>query len=224
MKKSLFGANVSAILIPSVYFLLSILLFVFGARTGIKRISEQRNALNEARKSQAVLEQKESLLKQIETEISSQVDVLANVLPEGNPALIMISQVKNLAAVSGITITMFKTGAQTDTGAVSFVNLSFDAEGELVSLISFLNTMKILAPLSTIEKVKINQQAGAASANISARIYFAEYPTKLPSLTEAVNELSAEEQGLLDTLSGLTLPVFTTLSPQGPSIRESPFN
>lgn len=224
MKKSLFGANVSMVLTPSIYFLLSILLFVLALRTGVGRISEQRNALSQARKTQVVLEQKESLLRQIETEVSSQVDVLANVLPEKNPALIMISQVKNLAAVSGITITTFKTGAQTEAGAVSFVNLSFDAESDLLSLISFLNTLKTLAPLSTIEKARINQQGGATSANISVRIYFAGYPSKLPNLTEAANDLSAEEKDLLGTLSGLTLPAFSTLTPQGPSIRESPFN
>lgn len=224
MKKGLFGAQVSAILVPSIYLLVSILLFVFGVRTGVGRISEQRSSLNEARKTQVVLQQKESLLREIETEISSQVDVLANIFPEKNPALIMISQIKNLAAVSGVTISTFKIGAQNDAGSVSFVDVSFDVDGGLVSVISFLNTTKTMAPLSTIEKAKINQQGGIASANITTRVYFAGYPTKLPSLTEAVNELTGEEKGLLDTLSGLTLPVFSTLTPQEPTVRESPFN
>lgn len=224
MKKGLFGANVSAILVPSVYLLVSIILFVFGLRTGIAKISEQNSTLNEARKAQEVLQQKESLLRQIETEVSSQVDVLANVVPEKNPALIMISQLKNLAAVSGITITTFKIGAQNDAGVVSFVNLSYDADGDLVSVISLLNTIKTLAPISTIDTVKINQQGGVASANVRIRVYFAGYPTKLPSLTEPVNELTSEEETLLETLSGLSLPIFTTLTPQEPTIRESPFN
>jgi Tfp pilus assembly protein PilO len=224
MKKGLFTANVSAILIPSVYFLVSIILFVFGARTGIAKISEQSSTLNEARKTQGVLQQKERLLRQIETEVSSQVDVLANVVPEKNPALIMISQLKNLALVSGVTITTFKIGAQNDAGMVSFVDLSYDADGALTSIIPFLNTVKTLAPISTIDTAKINQQAGAASANVRIRVYFAGYPTKLPSLTEVVNELTDEEEGLLDTLSGLTLPVFSTLNPQEPTVRENPFN
>lgn len=224
MKKGLFGANVSAILIPSVYLLVSIILFVFGAKMGIAKISEQSGTLNEARKTQGVLAQKENLLRQIETEISSQVDVLANVVPEKNPALIMISQLKNLALVSGVTITTFKIGAQNDAGVVSFVDVSYDADGALTSVIPFLNTVKTLAPISTIETAKINQQGGLASANVRIRVYFADYPTKLPSLTEAVNELTDEEKGLLDTLSGLTLPTFTTLTPQEPAVRESPFN
>jgi len=224
MKKGLFTANVSAILIPSVYFLVSIILFIFGLRTGIAKISEQSSTLNEARKTQGVLQQKESLLRQIETEVSSQVDVLANVVPEKNPALIMISQIKNLALVSGVTITTFKIGAQNDAGMVSFVDLSYDADGALTSIIPFLNTVKTLAPISTIDTAKINQQGGVASANVRIRVYFAGYPTKLPSLTEVVNELTDEEEGLLDTLSGLTLPVFSTLNPQEPTVRENPFN
>ena len=224
MKKGLFIAKVSAILIPAVYLLVSIILFVFGAKTGIAKISEQGSTLNETRKTEGVLQQKESLLRQIETEVSSQVDVLANVLPEKNPALIMISQLKNLALVSGVTITTFKIGAQNDAGTVSFVDLTYDADGDLVSVISFLNTIKTLAPISTIDTAKINQHGGIASANVRIRVYFAGYPTKLPSLTEAVNALTDEEGGLLDTLSGLTLPVFTTLLPQEPTVRESPFN
>lgn len=224
MKKDLLGASVSAIAVPAVYLLVSIILFVFGAKTGIAKISEQRDSLAEAKKTQAVLEQKESLLRQIETEVSSQVEVLANVLPEKNPALTMISQIKNLAAVSGITITSFKIGAVNDTGSVSFADVSYDADGDSVSVIAFLNTIKTLAPLSTIDTAKINQQAGAASANVRIRVYFAGYPTKLPSLTEAVNELTGEEEGLLDNLSGLSLPTFTTLTPQEPTVRESPFN
>lgn len=224
MKKDLFGASVSAIAVPAVYLLVSIILFVFGAKTGIAKISEQRDSLAEAKRNQAVLEQKESLLRQIETEVNSQVEVLANVLPEKNPALTMISQIKNLAAVSGITITSFKIGAVNDTGSVSFADVSYDADGDSVSVIAFLNTIKTLAPLSTIDTAKINQQAGAASANVRIRVYFAGYPTKLPSLTEAVGELTGEEEGLFETLSGLSLPVFTTLSPQEPTVRESPFN
>ena len=81
MKKGLFGASVSAILIPSVYLLVSIILFVFGARTGIAKISEQSSALNDAKKTQGVLQQKESLLRQIETEVNSQVDILAMLSP-----------------------------------------------------------------------------------------------------------------------------------------------
>lgn len=224
MKKGLFGASVSAIAVPAVYLLVSIILFVFGAKTGIAKISEQGRTLNDAKKTQGVLAQKESLLRQIETEVSSQVDVLANVVPEKNPALTMVSQIKNLAVLSGITITTFKIGAAKDAGSVSFVDVSYDADGDLVLLISFLNTIKTLAPLSTIDTAKINQQGGVASANVRIRVYFAGYPTKLPSLTEAVNELTSEEEGLLDTLSGLTLPVFTTLTPQAPTVRESPFN
>ncbi|MEK7112246.1 MAG: type 4a pilus biogenesis protein PilO [Patescibacteria group bacterium] len=224
MKKGLFPANVSAILIPSAYLAVSILLFVFTAKTGIAKISEQRKGLSEARKIQGVLQQKENILRQIETEVPLQVDILANVLPEKNPALTMISQIKNLAAVSETTITTFKIGAQNDSGDLSFVDLNFDIDGGLTEVLSFMNSIKALAPLSTIDKAKINQAGGIASANVTIKIYFAGYPTKLPSLTEAVSDLSEEEKGLLVTFSGLTLPTFTTLTPQEPVSRESPFD
>ena len=224
MKKGLFPTNVSAIVIPSVYLAVSILLFVFAAKTGIAKISEQRKGLSEARKTQGILQQKENILRQIEAAVPLQVDILANVLPEKNPALIMISQIKNLAAVSGTTITTFKIGAQNDSGDISFVDLNFDLEGGLREIVSFMNSIKALAPLSTINKAKINQAGGIASANVTIKVYFAGYPTKLPSLTEAASDLTEEEKSLLGTFSTLTLPTFTTLTPQEPVSRENPFD
>lgn len=224
MKKSRFSASVMAIAVPLGYLLAALLISLFGLKTGIGKLGEQSRVLSGAKKTQSTLQQKESLLRQMQTEVSGQIDILANVIPEKNPALTMITQLKNLALTSGITLTSFKIGSQNDSGAVSFVDLSFDVEGGVSSLVTFLNSLKTLAPLSAIDKAKMNQLGGIASVNVSLRVYFAAYPQKLPSLTEAINGLTPEETDLLGSLSALTLPTFTTLSPQAPSLRENPFD
>jgi Tfp pilus assembly protein PilO len=224
MKKNKLSASITAIAVPLAYLLAALLISLFGLKTGLGKLGEQSKILSAAKKTQSTLQQKESLLRQRETQISSEIDILANVIPEKNPALTMITQLKNLAITNSIILTSFKIGSQNDSGAVSFVDLNFDAEGAVSSLINFLSSLKNLAPLSAIDKAKLNQLGGIGAVNVSIRVYFAPYPTKLPSLTEAINDLTDEEKDLLDTLSGLTLPTFTTLTPQEPSIRENPFN
>ena len=224
MKKNKVSASITAIAVPLGYLLAALLISLFGLKTGLGRLGEQSRVLSEAKKTQSILQQKESLLRQREAEVSSQIDILANVIPEKNPALTMITQLKNLALVNAVFLTSFKIGSQNDSGAVSFVDLNFDAEGGVSSLVTFLSSLKGLAPLSAIDKAKLNQLGGTGAVNVSTRVYFAPYPQKLPSLTEAINDLTDEEKSLLDSLSSLTLPTFTTLTPQEPSIRENPFN
>ena len=135
----------------------------------------------------------------------------------------MVSQLKNLAAVSGVILTTIKIGAENTAGSISFADMTFDADGDFNSLIGFLNSLKSLAPLSSIDNADINQLGGFSSANVNLKVYFAAYPTQLPSLTEPVADLNPDEEQLLDTLSGLSLPTFTTLTPQEPLVRQNPF-
>lgn len=223
MKKGLTGAKISAILVPALFLAASLLLLVFGVKAGLGRISEQRSVLSEAQKAQTTLTEKENILRDVQSLVPGHVAILANVLPEKNPGLIMISQLKNLATVSGVTLTTLKIGSENTTANIAFTDLTFDADGEFNSLISFLDSLKTLAPLSSIASADINQLGGFASANVNLKVYFAEYPTRLPSLTEPVADLSPEENKLLETLSGLSLPTFTTLTPQEPLLRENPF-
>ncbi|MFZ5932503.1 MAG: type 4a pilus biogenesis protein PilO [Patescibacteria group bacterium] len=223
-KNSLLSPNLSTLLVPFVYITLSIFLFILALKIGLARITDQRAKIAEGRKTQNILSQKESLLRQVEVDILSFVDASANAIPEKNPALTMLAQIRNIALVNGLTVTSFKIASQAENPSVSSVDVSFGVDGGLTAVVSFLKSLSTLAPLSTVEKAKINQAGSVASANVTVRVYFATYPTKLPSLTEAVYDLTSEERELLDKLTSLTLPTFSRLTPQEPGVRENPFD
>lgn len=223
MKKSFLGPNINAIGFPFLYLAASVLLFSLVMKIGVTKISEQRKTISESTATQGVLQQKESFLREVETEVSDFVDASANAIPEKNPALTMIAQLKNLAVVQGLTLTSFKVGSDSLTSGVSSVEVTFGVDGTTTNVLSFIQALSTAAPISSIEKAKVNTVGGIASANVSLKVYFAEYPTKLPALTEPISTLSAEERTLLDTLSALTLPSFTKLNPQEPGIRGNPF-
>lgn len=209
---------------PLIYTFLAVLLFILAVKVGLDRINDQRQKVLEGRRIENTLVAKEALLREVEVDISGFVDSASSAVPEKNPALVMLSQLKNLALVNGLTLTTFKVASETQAAGLGSVDVSFDIDGTLPATLSFLKSLSTIAPISTIEKVKVNTASQVASSNITIRVYFAEYPAKLPSLTEAVNNLTEEERKLLDMLSGLTQPVFTSLTPQPASGRVTPFN
>lgn len=223
MKKSFLGPNISAIGLPFLYLAASVILFVFALRIGVSKISEQRKTIGEETGTQRVLQQKESFLREVETQVSDFVDASSNAVPEKNPALAMVSQLKNLALIQGLTLTSFKIGSESQTPGTSYVELTFGVDGTTPNVLGFMQSLTTVAPVSTVEKAKINTVGGIASANVSVRVYFAPFPTKLPALTEPLTQLNDEEKSLLDTLSSLSLPAFVKLAPQEPGARANPF-
>ena len=223
MKKSFLGPNVNTIAMPFIYLAASVLLFVFVLRIGVSKISQQRKNIGEETGTQRILQQKESLLREVESDVSGFVDASSNAVPEKSPALAMVSQLKNLALVQGLVLTSFKIGSESQSPGTSYVELTFGVDGTTPNVLGFMQSLTTVAPVSTVEKAKINTSVGVVSANVSLRVYFAPFPTKLPPLTEPLTQLNDEEKSLLDTLSSLSLPAFVKLAPQEPGARANPF-
>lgn len=224
LPKKILPPNIQVFIVPIVLLAVLAVVSIFVARVGFARFSSQRQELETAIKSENILTQKESLLRELEAQAPAYVRTVAAVLPEKNPALTMVSQVKSLSALQGLTLGNFKVASATNRGtALSEVDVSFGVDGPLAQVITFLNSLKTLAPVSTLEKVKINQSAGTTRADITVRVYFATFPTQLPSLTEPARGLTAEEKDMLAKLSVLTLPSFIELVPQPGVVRENPF-
>lgn len=223
MKKSVLGPNIKTLLLPVVYITVATFLFVVISRLGVSEITKQRKSLSDIETTNIILSQKQTLLRAFESNVSDYVSSTANALPEKNSALSMVSQIKNLAALNGTLVSAVKIGAETAQAGTSSVEITFGIDGLMSDLLNFLNSLASVAPISSIQKAKVNSSAGIASADITIRAYSAPYPQRLPSLTEPITDLSNDEKTLLDTLSNLTLPLFTTLEPQQPAVRDSPF-
>ena len=223
MKKSVLGPNIKTLLLPLVYISVAAVLFYILITLGVGEINKQRKSISDIERTNSILNQKQTLLRTLESNVSDYVSSTANALPEKNSALSMVSQIKNMAALNGLFISAVKIGAETAQAGVSAVEITFGIEGSMNDTLNFLNSLSSVAPVSNIQKAKVNSSGGIASADITIRAYSAPYPVRLPSLTEPITDLSNDEKDLLDTLSNLTLPLFTTLEPQQPAVRDNPF-
>jgi Tfp pilus assembly protein PilO len=228
MKKTLteiVSPNIKALVVPIVILLVLIILSVISYKIAFLKLTAQREEFTSAKNAEKVLVNKEAVLSQIQGDVSSYVDAVVLAVPSQNPAIAMISQLKILALNKSVTLSSIKGGSESTTQAsLMSADITLGIEGPSVAIIDYLKAINTLAPLSTLNRVKINQSVGSARAEAVIRTYFSAFPTKLPAMTEPIKELTAEEKEILSKLSQLTVPSFINLTPQTPVMRESPFD
>lgn len=212
-------------LAPSLGLLLFSLALAFLAyRVGLSIISSKRTVLQKLKREETVLLQKQQILQEINDTVAFLSEASVVAVPDKNPVLALISQIKNLAGAREISLENIKVGAETkaDKG-LSKIDLSFDVEGDLVDIIDFMLALKTIAPISIINKSQVNQVGEAARAEIDVLVFWSPFPEKIPSLTEPINKLTDKEQEQLENISSLIPPPFTEMAPAAPFQRANPF-
>src|SRR3990167_3041567 len=222
--KKLLPPAIQVFIVPIILLIVLGILTGLAVRVGFSRIGAQRDDIAAARRDENTLSQKESVLRDVQGTVPTYVNTVAASIPEKNPALSMISQLRALALTNGIILENIKIGSAVPGEGLFNVDITFGLEGTPVQVVSYLNSIKNLAPVSTVEKAKVNQSALGTRADVTVRVYYSAFPQKLPSLTEAVRELTDEERTTLNRLSALSLPAFTDLEAQPAGVRENPFD
>ena len=222
--KSLVPPNIEVMVVPIILITVLIILSILVAKIGISKVNSQREKLTVAQRDETIFKQKQEILQEVQGEVLSLADLSASAVPNKNPALAVISQLKNLASLRSVVLSNLQVGSKSGAEkGMSKVDISFDVDGDFSSVLDFLQDTSKIAPISQIEKIEINQTVGATRANTTMVSFWAPFPKKLPPLTEAAKDLSAEELSLIRSLSELTPPVFLEIAPSVPSARADPF-
>ncbi len=223
-EKSFLPPGAKALLVPVGLFFLAAILLIVVYQIGISRINSQKAKLQKAERNENILNQKQQVLQSIESEVLAYADAVSVAMPDKNSSLTVISQLKSIAEENGVSLNNVEvTNPSKDKNGLSKTILSLEVEGVLVQVLSFLSEMGNFAPLSTIDKADLTQAGGVIRATVDLAVYWAPLPTKLPAISEAVNELSADESALIIEFSNLKQPTFTEVLPDLPSERVDPF-
>ncbi|OGM75916.1 hypothetical protein A2210_00985 [Candidatus Woesebacteria bacterium RIFOXYA1_FULL_40_18] len=223
MKKSLIPPNIQILIYPSIILTaLAILSFVV-INFGLAQISKQSQAVSEAKVNEKILAEKEATLTEVSATVAKEAASVSLALPEENPALAILSQLKLLALSKTIVLSNIKVGVGSQEENLLRVNISFNANGQDINVLDFLSSIKNISPITTIEKIKMSQVSGVLSADTNVRGYWSLLPKTLPKVTEPVTNLSEPERNLLEKVMALTPPSFTQVTPSAPSIRDNPF-
>lgn len=223
MKKDIIPASIRIILTPSLILLALIFLVVAMVKIGLPQIGKQSQALSNAEKNERILAQKEATLRDISGTVLSQAESASVALPEKNPALITLSQLRLLAGNSGVILKNIKVGTGAEEASLFNVGISFDAEGPLSSVLDFLGSVKNISPITSVQRVKMTQIGSLLNAETSLKGYWSPFPKSLPALTEPITSLTSSDKDTLDKILALTPPTFSEVAPGEPTLRENPF-
>lgn len=212
--------------ISYIFLLLGIVfLFIFSLRFAYKEINDLRSKISQAKKDVTVLQQKIDILGEIESDSLFSSDLSLNALPETNPSLVVISQLKKLASDNGVIFSNIKTGIEMpDKLETKKVSVDFEVGGPRELVTQFLRSIKNISPLALIEKIKISESSGLTQAQVSVEVFWASLPKNLPTLSEAIEGLTVEEKETLGSLSSLIQPVLFELPVAEDGSRIDPFS
>lgn len=203
---------------------ISLILLIIVAKIGIAKVIDLRSQIAKVESDKAALTEKLNTLTSLSSDLAQNSQLASLALPDKNPALLVINQLKRLSVQYNVNISSIKSGS----GGIGSNNLSnlgvtFDLDGLKGDIFAYLKAVGNIAPLTKIEKVKLNENGGLVKASIAVRSYYAPYPTKLPAVTAAVKTLTPDEIKTLTIVVGLTPPQFTQVPPSTAGLKSDPF-
>lgn len=224
LKRVMLLGNLRAFYLPVLFLLILLTLTVFSLKTGISKISELQSAVGSQREIENVLKEKEELLKSVDADISEQASLVNLVLPEKNPVLFAMYQIKALGVDRQISLSNIKVSLLVTEGSgLHKIEIKFDLEGNMEEIINYIGALKSVAPLIIVDKVDFQIKELTASASVSIKSFWSPFPEKIPSLTQPISDITAEEKDILSSLFSLKTPPFYELIPQELTERPDPF-
>lgn len=221
--------NVPFILKIAVKPLLILALLITISLIGFSRAFYEVGSLKEeqatAIKDENILKSKLDILSGNEVSVTTDANHAVSFLPGENPALLILYQLRVSAVASGLLLSNLKVGSGSEDAANGFmkVPISFDVDGPLPQILSFVNSTKVISPNVWIEGTELNFAGDSLKAAIKTNSYWAAFPTKIPPLTEPITALDASEKEILSKVGSYNLPPFVSLTPAAPRDNPNPF-
>jgi hypothetical protein len=204
--------------------LIVIILFIFVGNFGVSKVMGLRGQIQSAEALQATLTQKLAILQTLSATAASAAPLALGAVPDTNPALSTISQLKILALQEGIVLSGIRSSSGvSSTNGMNEASIVFSADGTLPKILSFLNDTAKVAPIMIVDRIAMTESLGIVRAELGVKSYWAELPKTIPSVDSPVTDLTASEKATLTKVSALTQPIFTQAVPSQGGTNPNPF-
>lgn len=226
MKKNKININreIKYLAKPVSIFTLVLFLVILTFTIGIGQIKKVNDKRKTAGNLQATLSKNLSTLRSATLDLQKGQNFIDVVLPASNSPLYFINQIRTQVDSRQLILTNIRTGSTIEEGSLSKSGVSFDVEGPVDQISSFIDDLSLVLPLSNIDKVKTSFSGDLAKSSLTINVYSSEMPKKIPPITSPITELTSEEKEILTELTGYTLPNFVKPKATTPTTREDPFN
>lgn len=192
---------------------------------GYSKVSDIRRNIKKAQNDQTNLNQKLGTLRNVPDNVILGAQNATIAFPESNPSVVLLSQIRSLSQANSVTIGNIKSGSEvSDSSGLQRVDVTFDITGGRGEVIQTILDIQNLAPITVLDKVKLNETGGVARSTVSVKSFWAVLPTQLPALTEKVADLTTSETNLLEFLNGLRMPDFSTITAGEGAGKSDPFS
>jgi len=195
--------------------LIVVVLFVIVGQFGFGKISQLQGQISSAQNNQSVLNQKLDILRKVAVTGAQSSNFAVAALPDGNPALLVLSQINILAGTQALALNNLKSGTPSiDSTGLSTAEIAFDVLGSREQIETFLGDIASFAPITVVDRIKLSESApGVAVANISLKSFWSPFPATIPAVTQAITDLTPDDQQTLQSLGSLTQSVFAQIQP-----------
>jgi Tfp pilus assembly protein PilO len=222
-EKFALGPNLKILAFPIVALLVLIVLAVVLSQFALSKISSQNEEIAKTQKEENILSAKLIFLSEVESQIGSQAEALTFYLPDEHPALSIIAQIKSLASPYNLAVENIRVGTEAKEGSVSKVSVDFDVDGQTSAILTYLKALKSAMPIMTFSRIKIAGVTEVVRASITLNGFWSPLLTKIPAITEPVEELTPDEKSLIEQITGFTKLPFGKVAPSSPAARGNPF-
>lgn len=225
-KYKIFNPNIKLILFPTLLLGVLVVLFVVLVQNGYRSIATELDELESSQKTESLLLQKLSSLREIDPSILDKADVTLIALPEGNPTNFFLTHTKRVGKDKDIKLLKMKTiSMATSEEDISASEIRLEAEvGDIQSFVDFLQELRKVLPIASIDEIEISDEDGVTNMDATFIVYWSDLPTQLPPITEPIRFLEDSEQIILSEIVAYTKPEFVILDPAALTDRENPFN
>lgn len=200
---------------------LSILVGVFG----LSKISEGRSSLAKVQKDQVFLTQKLDILRTVASYATESTDGVLGALPNSNPSIAVISQIKSLAQENSVLISGIKSGPEIlEKSGLSRVDVTFDISAPREKSVVFLRAIETVAPIMIVDKIRLREESDLEKSTIIVKAFWSPLPSKLPSITTQINDLTAAEKQVTVEIGNLRKPNLVQVTPSQEVGRADPFS
>lgn len=201
-----------------------VVLFLIIGKFGISKVSQIRGEIKDAGQKENILTSKLVVLKSFSEVDTNNLGLVTTALPGTNPVIILISQLKSIAAKYSVSLSEIKTaGSNSDSSSLPFILTNFQVMGTRSGIMLFLADIENIAPITQINRVRMSENLGTTSAEVATKTYWAPYPKTIPQVTEIVTDLSASEKKTIQSVSELIQPEFLNTDNLQGSLNENPF-
>ena len=219
--------NTKTILIPLVALIIIVVLNYIVITEGVSRLSSQNKLINSNSDNEQILAEKEQELSVSTGTLSPYVRYARVALPERNPALLVITQIRKLAESNQVELDnlAINIGTGLPSEQLTKVGVTIEISGNHADVTNFIKETEKLAPLATVRviDIKVTGEFAQANADMALDVYWAAFPSSLPAITSPIEKITQEDRSILSRLSELSQPEFSELDPNTPSARDNPF-